>query len=229
VQAAGPVRFRAGAAAVLFWTELRLLRRSLGLLGQAAYPLVYLVPIGVAGWRGGIEVTGAPPVFAAGAIASVLMASAIGADQAAELVLSAPIGPGVVLRAKVGAAATMVGAVMLAPVLAIGAWKPVLLPSMLLGCAGATVSGLLLGVWRPDQVRRLDLGSGQRAFRGVDFLQFCVNMAWAGAAALAVDAPRWVPAPVGVAAVLMLWACPAVRRWKPWRARPPLTPVTGSE
>jgi hypothetical protein len=213
--ASGPVRFRAGAQTVLFWTELRLLRRSLGLLGQAAYPLVYLVPVAVAGWRGGVEVTGSAPVFAAGGIASVLMATAVGADEAAELVHTAPVPGPLVLRAKVAAASTMVGAIMLAPVLAIGVWKPVLLPSMLLGGMAATVSGLLLGVWRPDQVRRVDLGSGQRAIRGVDFLQFCVNMAWAGAASLAVVAPAWTALPVGIAIILLWWGWP--RRWKPWR------------
>jgi ABC-2 type transport system permease protein len=206
VPAGGPVRFRAGVLTTLFWTELRLLRRSLGLLGQAAYPLVYLVPIAVAGWRGGVEVTGSAPVFAAGAIASVLMATAVGADEAAELVQTAPVANRSVLWAKVAAAAAMVGAIMLLPIIAIGVWKPALLPSILVGCAGSTVSGLLLGVWRPDQVRRIDLGSGQRAFRGVDFLQFCVNMAWAGAATLAIEAPRWTPAPIGIAILLLSWA-----------------------
>ncbi len=211
--AMAPVRFRAGTRTVLFWTELRLLRRSLGLLGQAAYPLVYLVPIAVAGWRGGVEVTGSAPVFAAGAIAAVLMATAVGADEAGELVQTAPVPVHLVVRAKLAAASTMVGAIMLPPVLAIGVWKPVLLPSMLVGGIAATFSGLLFGVWRPDQVRRVDLGSGQRAFRGVDFLQFCVNMAWAGAASLAVVAPAWAALPVGIAVVLVWWGWP--RRWKP--------------
>ncbi len=211
VPAGGVVRFRAGARAVLFWTELRLLRRSTGLLGQAAYPLVYMIPVAVAAWRGGIEVTGSAPVFVAGSIASVLMATAVGADEAAELVQTAPVPTVLVMRAKILAASAMVAAILGGPVVAIGLWKPGLLPSMVAGCLCATLSGLLLGLWRPDQVRRLDLGSGQRAFRGVDFLQFCVSVAWSIAAALAVQAPQWAAVPAIVALALTLSGRPRRR------------------
>lgn len=103
-------RFRANQSGVLLHKELRLLRRSPGLLGQTLLQMVYLLPAVFLIVRSGnavLPVAAAAIVFLAGSIARLMISATISGDGAAELVRTAPIPAAAVRLAKLSAASLL--------------------------------------------------------------------------------------------------------------------------
>lgn len=206
-------RFRRGTAGALLRKELRLLRRTPGLLGRAAYPLVYAVPAAAGLWQGSGAAAfwlGTASVFVAGSVARVLISAAAGADEAAELAASAPVRPGAVRAAKMAVAGLGAVAMMALPVAAASWQQPGLTGPLLGGVVGVVASGLLLGVWRPAPARRTDLGASRAGSTGAALLGAVIDGAWSGAAALTMRGNAWAALPAGLAAVML--ACARPRR-----------------
>lgn len=206
-------RFRRGTAGALLRKELRLLRRTPGLLGRAAYPLVYAVPAAAGLWQGSGAAAfwlGTASVFVAGSVARVLISAAAGADEAAELAATAPVRPGAVRAAKMAVAGLGAVAMMALPVAAASWRQPGLTGPLLGGVVGVVASGLLLGVWRPALARRTDLGASRAGSAGAALLGAVIDGAWSGAAALAMRGNAWAALPAGLAAVML--ACARPRR-----------------
>ncbi len=142
--------------------EFRLLLRDPVLLSQIGLQLVYLLPLGFVLLRpgGDFQITEAAFAPALTLLASALSGSLIwitvSAEDAPDLVASAPVSPRFIDRAKLIAAITPVLALMAIPVGALlvrdgyaGAWA-------LGGVLAASTSSSLIGLWRRTPGSRRD-------------------------------------------------------------------------
>ena len=197
------VPFRSGLFRTLLRKELLLMRRTPNLLVRAAYQLIYVLPAAAVMWRDGPDAAalgmGTAAVFIAGEAARLLILSATGGDEAAELAATAPAPPALVRRAKMAAALLVAGAIVALPVLGVAAAAPGLLPALAGGILCVTASGLLLGMWRPRPARRADLGGRPARLADTDWLGLVLGACWSGAAALAMSGKAWAVAPAALA------------------------------
>ena len=185
------VAFRTGRG-VLLQKELRILRRTPGLLAQALYRMLYLVPAALPVLQGTADagpLTVAAVVFATGEMARLLVSASISGDGAAELVQTAPVPAGVVLRAKLLAPGLVLGALLLLPLAAIGWSRPVLLPVGACAVLGVGLCAMQFAIWQPSLPRSRDLGGTRLRLSGSDWLNVAVSLVWA---ALAWGVARYV-------------------------------------
>ncbi len=153
---------RGGAMLSVIRKELRLLARDPLLLSQIGLQLIYLLPLGFVLLRpgGGIQITEAAFAPALTLLSSALSGSlvwiTVSAEDAPDLIASAPVATRMVDRAKLFAAIAPVLAVMSIPVAALlvrelwsGAWA---LGAVLF----ASTSSALIGLWRRNPGSRRD-------------------------------------------------------------------------
>lgn len=129
-------KFRTGVWRALITKELRLLARDAWLITQLFQQNLYLLPLFFGLWQSvarGVPFAWAGMVMASSTVAGALAWLAAAAEDAPELLLSAPLAPSTLKRAKLAAA--------LLPVLAT-VWIPVLWLSF----AGRPWSALAIGV-----------------------------------------------------------------------------------
>ncbi len=204
-------RFRGGLGAALFQKELRLLVRTPGLLGRAFQQMIFLAPLGLTllranGPSNGFNriVVGTLPILAAGQLAQLFMSVAMSSDEAAELAQSAPVSPRAVRMAKLKAAALAVAAALIAPTLLVAARLPGAAPALLAGIGCVTLSELLLGLWFPLPMRRLDLGGPREGFGGRVMLSFADIAVWSLATWLLLHGSPWavLPALIGLGGLI---------------------------
>lgn len=162
---------RGGAMASVIRKEFRLLQRDPVLLSQIGLQIVYLLPLGFILLRpgGGIMLTEAAFAPALTLLSSALAGSLIwitvSAEDAPDLVASAPIPRRVVDRAKIVSAITPVWAAMAIPLIAltVRAWPEGLWATC--GVLCATTASAMVGLWRrtpgsrKEFVRRRQKGS----------------------------------------------------------------------
>ena len=164
--ASGPLRLREGAAATLF-KEWRLLARDPLLLSRILLQVVYLLPLGFVLLRNGSGVAtlvGGGGVLVLGSLASNLALITTNAEEAPDLLLSAPVPLSRLRWLKLWAAVLPVlGLWLLLNLIGLGAPSLQSLLGALLGLWAILGSGLIV-LWRPLEVRRADLfrRGGQR-------------------------------------------------------------------
>jgi ABC-2 type transport system permease protein len=207
-RAASPPRFHAGAWRALLTKEWRLVWRTPGLVGRALYQGVYLLPVVIAALRDGsaiiIPVIAATPVFIGSELARLFMVTAMAGDQAPSLALSAPIPRRRVRTAKFVATAAGAATLAVPMALAIGWWRPAVLPVMLAGMLVAGSGALLLGEASVVQDRVIDLGARPgELFRGA-VLGPVIGMAWALTTWFAIQGREMGLATAAAAIVLSL-------------------------
>ncbi|MEZ6031315.1 MAG: hypothetical protein R3C46_16435 [Hyphomonadaceae bacterium] len=162
---------RGGVMASVIRKEFRLLRRDPLLLSQIGMQLLYLLPLGFILLRPGnsfaITEQAFVPVLSllSSTLAGSLVWITVSAEDAPDLVASAPVAMGMIDRAKVFAAILPVLALMTIPVIALllrdaasGLWAA-------LGICAASAASAHIGLWRRvpgarrDFVRRRQKGS----------------------------------------------------------------------
>lgn len=162
---------RGGLTRSVVRKELRLLIRDPVLLSQIGLQIVYLLPLGFVLIRPGNDVTMIEAAFApaltllSSALSGSLIWITVSAEDAPDLIASAPVGSNSIDRAKLIAAIAPVWAAMTIPLIALllrspwaGAWA-------LGGVIAASTSSALIGLWRRtpgsrrDFVRRRQGGS----------------------------------------------------------------------
>ena len=199
--------FQPGLFRTLLRKELLLLRRTPNLLVRAAYQLIYVLPAAGVMWRDGPAAAAfgmaTISVFIAGEAARLMILSAAGGDEAAELAATSPAPDALVRRAKMAAAVLVAGGIVALPVLAVAVAQPTLLPPLGVSLVCVTTSGLLLGVWRPRPARRADLGGRPVRLADTDWLGLVLGACWSGAAALAMAANPWAGAPTILAIAIL--------------------------
>jgi ABC-2 type transport system permease protein len=206
--------FQAGLRQALLRRDLLLLRRFPGLAGLSIYYMIYLLPAVVVLWRGGGDQSdralAAAPVLTAGELARLFVSACVLGDDGREMVDTAPVSEGTVLRSKLAAAGIGVAAVMYVPVLGLAMVLPSALPAMVVGLTGVVLCNLLLGLWRPAPIRRTDLRRGQKGWGGlVNVVGLFFSGAWSTATWFALRSSPWAALPAGAAVLLLLLVRPA--------------------
>jgi ABC-2 type transport system permease protein len=218
----GGVRFnfRRGFTWAIMVKEWRLIARDTRLLSQVLLRLLYLVPLGLVVFNRAETVdhlTGCALVFVAASLAGALAWIIVVAEDAPDLLASAPRRAGVLLRAKLAAAVTPAVALVAAPALWLAVQRPLMGTVIVAGLLLATVSTACIVMWsgRPgtrDQFNRHSTGG----IGGV--LQSINGMAWCAAVWLLLSGFersawfKWSPAAVGVALVALAIAWQSHRR-----------------
>ncbi len=162
---------RAGITRSIVRKELRLLWRDPVLLSQIGLQLVYYVPLLLVllqfNHDGATQpiVRALAPAFTllASALAGSLIWITVSAEDAPDLVASAPIAPDRLERGKVLAALLPVGVLMVVPLGILLVEAPGVAAWAIAGCIAAAASSALIGLWRRSQGSRRDFFRRRRA------------------------------------------------------------------
>jgi ABC-2 type transport system permease protein len=203
-------RFRsASPQAVLRRKEWTLLRRDPWLVSQTLMQLLYLLPPAFLLWRGfeganGSQILLVPVlVMAAGQLAGGLAWLAISGEDAAELVATAPLTAGTILRAKVEAVMGSILTVFAPFILALALVSPFYALVTAIGIAIAAASATEIQLCFRAQAKRSAFRRRQTSSRVATFAEAFVSIAWAATAALAATGTALAAMP-GVVAVGIL-------------------------
>nr|WP_221269870.1 hypothetical protein [Deinococcus budaensis] len=157
--AAGPLRFRPARQATLL-KEWRMVGRDPELLSRTLLQLVYLLPLLASAWRGSVGGAASAGIVLLGAsLASALAHLTLNAEDAPDLLVTAPRSPAALRRDKWLAAALPP---LTLGVLGVGVFaaRDLLAPGLALALLGLVALGVagsaLLVLWRPLPVRRAD-------------------------------------------------------------------------
>ena len=208
--------FRAGGPArVLRRKEWTLLRRDPWLVSQTLTQLLYLLPPALLLSRnfGGGTSTLTVIVFAvvtvSGQLAGGLAWLAISGEDAPDLVMTAPVSPRALLRAKVEA---VMGAILIvfAPLLLIFTLvAPLDAVAAALGIAVAALSSVRIQLWFRSQAKRSLFRRRHTSSRIATLAEAFSSFAWAGTTALAASG-TWFAIGGAVFAAIVLLAARAV-------------------
>jgi ABC-2 type transport system permease protein len=183
----------ASPIATLRLKEWRLLARDPWLVSQTLMQLLYLLPPAFLLWRSfgdnsGAEVLLVPVlVMAAGQLAGGLAWLAVSAEDAPDLITTAPLLPAQILRAKID---TVMGAiaVLFAPFLvALALISPFCAVVTAIGNALAAASSTHIQLCFRAQAKRSHFRRRQTSSRIATFAEAFVSIGWAAAAALAAS------------------------------------------
>jgi ABC-2 type transport system permease protein len=205
-QHAGQVRFRrASPQAKLRRKEWMLLLRDPWLMSQTLMQLLYLLPPAFLLWRGfggggASQILLVPVlVMAAGQLAGGLAWLAISGEDAPELVATAPITSGRVLRAKSEAVMGSILAVFAPFILALAVLSPFCALVAAIGIVIAAASATQIQLSFRAQAKRSHFRRRQTSSRIATFAEAFVSIAWAATAALAATGTALAAMPGAVA------------------------------
>jgi ABC-2 type transport system permease protein len=223
-QAQRPVRrsFRNHSiGSALRFKEWKLLARDQWLISQTLMQVFYLVPPAFMLWQGfghggGIPVVVVPVlVMAAGQLSGGLAWLAISGEDAPQLVATAPVSEGAVIRAKIEAVLGVIF-VVISPIVLLLAWlDPWLAMVCLAGVAASATSAVAIQLWFRSQARRSNFRRRQTSSKVATFAEAFSSIFWAGAAGLATAGSSWALALAVAALVVLLGA----RSFRPQAAR----------
>jgi ABC-2 type transport system permease protein len=221
IVASGTVHTRSGQAGVtrpfrdnsparaLRQKEWTLLRRDPWLISQSLMQILYLLPPALLLWRNfgennGIAIVLIPLlVMAAGQLAGGLAWLAISGEDAPDLVASAPVPPGWIVRAKIEAVLLNVAIVFAPFVLAFAIISPVQALVTAWFGAIAACAATAIQFWFRAQAKRSHFRRRHTSSRIATFAEAFSSISWAGTAALA-SVGAWQAIVVGLLAVGVL-------------------------
>ncbi len=187
----GKVSFaRMNAAAMLRRKEWKLLLRDKWLISQTLMQLLYLIPPAFMLWHSfgsgnSIAVVVVPViVMAAGQLAGGLAWLAISGEDAPELVITAPVAPSQVIRAKVEAVLGGVAIIALPLILATAAVSPWAALIAAACIAASVVSATAIQLWFKSQAKRSNFRRRQTSSRMATMAEAFSSILWAGVAGL---------------------------------------------
>ena len=214
---AGPGRFALRSpAAALRRKEWLLLRRDPWLASQTLTQLFYLVPPALLLMRNFGDATGALVVVVmvlttvGGQLGGALAWLAISGEDAPDLVMTAPVRPLAITRAKVEA---VMGAVLmvLAPFLLVLAWlSPHHAAAAVLGIVVAAASTIRIQLWFRAQAKRSNFRRRHTSSRIATFAEALVSFSWAAATGLAAAGTMSLAAIGATMALLILFGVRSV-------------------
>jgi ABC-2 type transport system permease protein len=202
--------------AVLRWKEWTLLSRDPWLMSQSLMQVLYLIPPALLLWlnfgRGSDVLIVVVPVLvmAAGLLAGGLAWLAISGEDAPDLVGSAPVGPRLVLRAKIEAVMTVV-ACLFAPFLfavALGSLRIAAITAA--GVVVSALSAIRIQLWFRLQAKRAHFRRRHTSSRVATFAEALSSIAWAGTVGLAAGG-TWFAAVTAAVALIVLLGARALR------------------
>jgi ABC-2 type transport system permease protein len=182
---------RHSPARVLRQKEWTLLARDPWLISQTLMQILYLLPPAVLLWvtfrsGGGSYVVLIPVVvMAAGQLAGGLAWLSISGEDAPDMVASAPITAGRILRAKIEAVMGMI-ALVFAPIVAVLAFDSLFAAAVAaLGILTAAAAATLIQICFRTQAKRSQFRRRQTSSRIATFAEAFSSIAWAATSALA--------------------------------------------
>jgi ABC-2 type transport system permease protein len=190
---------RGGVMKSVVRKEFRLLVRDPVLLSQIGLQIVYLLPLGFVLLRPGGGVALSEPAFApaltllSSALSGSLIWITVSAEDAPDLIASAPVTQSSVDRAKLISAIAPIWAVMSIPLIALFVRSPWAGAWALAGVLIASTSSAMIGLWRRqpgsrrDFVRRRQGGSVLSALG-----QTFVALGWSATAGLGAYGLPWL-------------------------------------
>jgi ABC-2 type transport system permease protein len=207
------VTFRAASPqSALRRKEWKLLRRDPWLVSQTLMQMLYLIPPAVLLWHSFDDGNGAYAllvpvlVMAAGQLAGGLAWLAITGEDAPDLVATAPVPSGFVLRAKVEAVLGVI-AVVFTPLLAVLAfaspWHALVAAC---GVIIATTAATSIQLWFRSQAKRSQFRRRQVSSRVATFAEAFSSIGWAATAAVASASLVLAVAPAILASLVVVGA-----------------------
>lgn len=199
---------RAAPGRALRLKEWLLLRRDPWLVSQSLMQILYLIPPAVLLWRafddvGAVVVLVPVLVMAAGQLAGGLAWLAISGEDAPELVATAPVSAGQLMRAKVEAVMGAMGLVFLPFVAAIALASPRHAAVAALAILAASAAAIQIQSFFRTQAKRSHFRRRQTSSRAATFAEAFSSIAWAGTAALAATG-TWAAVISGAFALMVL-------------------------
>jgi ABC-2 type transport system permease protein len=177
--------------------EWTLLLRDPWLVSQSLMQLLYLLPPALLLWKSFDKGDGAllllvpVLVMAAGQLAGGLSWLAISGEDAPDLVATAPVAPGAVLRAKVEAVLGAIALVFAPFVLPLAIAAPHDAAAAALGILTGATSATAIQLWFRTQAKRSHFRRRQTSSRLATFAEAFSSISWAAAAGLAA-AGTWL-------------------------------------
>jgi ABC-2 type transport system permease protein len=203
-----PARFRAGLWRNVMVKEWKLIGRDPQVIARTLLQGLYLLPLAFLWMRKDApQATLAPAaVLLAATLASGLVWLTVAAEDAPDLLASAPVAPHLLRRAKLLAALLPVWLLMLPLVLAL-AYADLRMAALFVPCVGAatlSTGSIQLALARPGQRRRMRQRSPQPI---AALLEFVTTVAWAATTWLLIHAPLFAPlaAALAIAAPVVAW------------------------
>jgi ABC-2 type transport system permease protein len=201
---------RASPQRMLRQKEWTLLLRDPWLVSQTLMQVLYLLPPALLLWRGysgndgGLLLLVPVLVMAGGQLAGGLAWLAISGEDAPELVATAPVPAGQIIRAKIEAVIGGV-AILFAPlVLALAVLSPFRGAVAASGILAAAAAATAIQLWFRAQAKRSQFRRRQTSSRMATFAEAFSSITWAAAAALAA-AGTWLSSIVAAVALLILF------------------------
>lgn len=197
--------------------EWKLLLRDHWLISQSLMQILYLIPPAFMLWQGygdgnGISIIAIPVlVMAAGQLSGGLAWLTISGEDAPQLVSTAPIRPGSVIRAKIEAVLYSI-AFLTSPILALLLWfdwKSAIIAATAI--AGASMSATMIQLWFRSQAKRASFRRRQTSSKVATFAEAFSSIFWAGTAGLLVAGQVVFATITLVLICLVLWTARSFR------------------
>jgi ABC-2 type transport system permease protein len=207
-------------ASALRRKERVLLLRDPWLLSQSLMQILYLMPPALLLWRNfgsnGSATAIVVPVLimAAGQLAGGLAWLTISGEDAPDLVMSAPVTPLGLLRAKVEAVLQCIAVIFLPLTIALAFASPMRAALAAFGIVAAASSSTAIQLWFRSQAKRSNFRRRHTSSRIATIAEALVSVTWAAAGAVAAMG-SWIGLPIAFAAVVALIA---VRAFSPSRS-----------
>jgi len=211
--AGAAVHFHAGVGRNLRLKEWRLLARDPSLFAQLSLQIVYTVPIAVVLLRSetlpAVLALAPTLVVVAAQVSASLAWITVSGEDAPELIASAPVAGSVVDRAKLGAVALPMLAILVLPVTGLALVSPLAALIALVFAGAAAASTALLNFWHPMPGNRRGMLRRHSQSKLIGLIEHGLAVLWAIAVVLAM-----LGSPVAVVAIGLVAGILAVARRK---------------
>ena len=210
------VTFTAGTTRNTLRKEWKLIARDPNLIAQVLLQVLYAVPLLflIAGKDSSATSVAPLLILIATTLSGTLTWLTVAAEDAPDLIGSAPVSLARVHWTKVGAAITPVLLVM-TPVIAWALRDSARAALLVVGCLVlATVSAGAMQVWYPQRGKRTDLKRRARSSMLVSMLEFITGVGWSGVAWALLSAPMYALAaiPFALLGPALAWVLGRARR-----------------
>ena len=193
---AGSTRFRGGLGRTVLVKEWRLIARDPQVITQTLMQVLYMMPAMFLIMRSASQalVLLVPAmVYIASTLASNIAWLTVAAEDAPELLGTAPVPTGRLRALKVAAALLPVWG-LVSPLVAWLAWRQPLEGLIFVAClAGGTLSVGTAQIWYPRQGKRTDLKKRMQGHGVLGMLELAVVLSWGALAYCLGGAPAWTP------------------------------------
>src|SRR5262249_53732999 len=139
-------------------------------------------------------------IVAAGQLAGNLAWLAVSGEDAPDLIATAPVTKGGVLRAKTEAVVAVVAVVFGLFIIGLALDAPVCALIAALGVVPAVASATAIQFWFRIQAKRSQLRRRQTSSRIATFAEALSSLNWGGAGALAATGNTWLAVPLALGA-----------------------------